>query len=177
MFVVFLHGPVASGKHTIGTHLSSLTGLPLFHNHLAVDAALSLFPFGSESFKKMRAVIWLTAFREAARSGRSFIFTFNPESTVDVTLIDQLNEEVVSIGGTIAFVELRCSREVTRERLTNESRFRFNKLTDPDLYDRLEQAGGFDFPPLPSPLLSLDTDALSPELAAAAIVEALSKLE
>lgn len=50
MQVIFLHGPAASGKHTIGSALSRLTGLPRFHNHLAVDADLSLFPFGDPSF-------------------------------------------------------------------------------------------------------------------------------
>ena len=65
--VVFIHGPAASGKHTIGLQLSRLTGLPLFHNHLAVDAALSLFRFGTQGFKNVRSAVWRTAFQEAAR--------------------------------------------------------------------------------------------------------------
>jgi len=57
MKVIFIHGPAASGKHTIGSRLAALTGLPLFHNHLAVDAAKSLFEFGSPGFNVMRATI------------------------------------------------------------------------------------------------------------------------
>jgi len=79
MEVIFIHGPAASGKHTIASQLSRLTGLPLFHNHLAVDAALSLFEFGTPGFKNMRSAIWRTAFQEAARANRSFIFTFHPK--------------------------------------------------------------------------------------------------
>ncbi|HEX2061110.1 MAG TPA: shikimate kinase, partial [Thermoanaerobaculia bacterium] len=90
MHVIFLHGPPASGKYTIGVRLSELTRLPLFHNHLAVDAATSLFPFGTPSFNRLRAAIWQAAFDEAARSRQSFIFTFNPESTVDPGLIPRL---------------------------------------------------------------------------------------
>ena len=174
MFVAFLHGPVASGKQTIGARLSSLTGLPLFHNHIAVDAALSLFPFGTDSFKRMRAVIWLTAFTEAAKSGQSFIFTFCPESTVDAALIDQLTQAVIAYGGKTAFIELRCSREEILKRLGSEGRSRFHKITDADLFDRITQMGGFNFPPLPSPLLSLDTDALDPDSAAASNATALA---
>lgn len=177
MFIAFIHGPIASGKHTIGTHLSAMTGLPLFHNHIAVDAALSLFPFGTDAFKKMRAAIWLTAFAEAAKSGRSFIFTFSPESTVDATLIDQLANAVASHGGKIAFIELRCSREAILKRLGSASRSRFNKLTDPDLFVQIDRDGGFDFPPMPSPLLSIDSEAASPESAAASIAAALSTFE
>ena len=66
MHVVFIHGPAASGKHTVGSRLSEITGLPLFHNHLAVDAAKSLFGFGTSLFNNVRAAIWRTAFEEAA---------------------------------------------------------------------------------------------------------------
>jgi shikimate kinase len=54
MKLVFLHGPAASGKLTIGRELAALTGLPLFHNHLVVDAVASVFPFGSQRFVKLR---------------------------------------------------------------------------------------------------------------------------
>ena len=63
MQVIFIHGPAASGKHTIGAELSRLTGLPLFHNHLAVDTALSLFAFGTPEFKNVRASIRVCANR------------------------------------------------------------------------------------------------------------------
>jgi len=34
MNLVFLYGPPAAGKYTIGRELASLTGLALFHNIL-----------------------------------------------------------------------------------------------------------------------------------------------
>jgi hypothetical protein len=176
MYVVFLHGPLAAGKHTIGAHLSGITGLPLFHNHLAVDAALTLFPFGSDSFKKMRAAIWLTAFSEAAESGQSFIFTFSPESTVEPSLIEQMTQAVVVRGGKVVFIELSCSREAILERLGSESRAKFKKLTNPDLFEQIEGQGGFAFPPLPKSILSINTEHVSPQVAAQSIAQALSEL-
>jgi len=32
MIVIFLHGPPASGKYTVGKALGALLGVPLFHN-------------------------------------------------------------------------------------------------------------------------------------------------
>ena len=174
--VVFIHGPVASGKHTIGSLLSSRTGLPLFHNHLCVDLARTLFEFGSEGFRQLRAEVWRASFAAAAGTGTSFIFTFNPEATVDRKLIDELVQIVESSGGEICFIELRASRETVLQRLDNASRAKFGKLMDRELYRQIESSGGFEFPPLPSPAVVVDTDKLSAEEAAAAIEQALGRV-
>lgn len=174
MHVVFLHGPAASGKHTIGRLLSALTGLPLFHNHLAVDAAKALFDFGTAPFNRLRAVVWTNAFEEAAAAGRSFIFTFHPEASVEPALIERMVRSVELSGGRVFFVELRCLRATILERLGNPSRARFGKLTDPDFYQALEQQGAFEFPPLPPPLVTIDTEELGPEAAAERIAAAIS---
>lgn len=173
MFVVFIHGPAASGKHTIGALLAARTGLPLFHNHLTVDLATSLFPFGSPGFVKLRAEIWRAAFTESARAARSFIFTFHPEATVDPQLIGELCAIVANCGGRVHFVELGCPRRAILERLGNESRARFGKLTDRGLYEEIERSGAFEFPPLPEALLRIDTGQMTAELAADRIAEAL----
>ncbi len=173
MQVAFLHGPAASGKHTVGKALSRLTGLPLFHNHFAVDAALSLFPFGDPSFLRLRAGIWQTAFEEAARRGQGFIFTFQPEATVDPGLIPALCRPVEAAGGQVHFVRLTCPREAIMDRLGSPDRKAFGKLTDPALYEQLERQGAFAFPDLPTPRLILDTGELSPEAAAQRIASTL----
>ncbi len=174
MHVVFIHGPPAVGKHTIGAILSERTGLPLFHNHLAVDAALSIFQFGSPQFNAMRAGIWLTAFREAALAGRSFIFTFAPETSVEPCLIDELINSVSTAGGRVYFVELSCARSTILERLANTDRARFRKLTDPKVFESSERQGRYAFPPLPTPIIRLNTDEQSPAEAAENIAVALS---
>jgi tRNA uridine 5-carbamoylmethylation protein Kti12 len=53
MKLVFLHGAPAVGKLTVARELSALTGFRLFHNHLTVDLATSLFTFGSEPLEIM----------------------------------------------------------------------------------------------------------------------------
>jgi hypothetical protein len=176
MHVVFIHGPAASGKHTIGSRLSAITGLPLFHNHLAVDTAKSLFDFGSPSFNRVRAAVWLTAFAEAASINRSFIFTFQPEASVDPSLIDQLVQSVQAVGGIVRFVELKCSNELILQRLGNASRKNFGKLADTDLYKSIEQQGAFQFPPLPASIITINTGELSPDEAAERISSILPAL-
>lgn len=173
MFVVFLHGPPAAGKHTVGRALSERLGIPLFHNHLTVDLALALFPFGTPGFVALREQIWLSAFATAAREGRSFVFTFNPESTVGPGLVSRLEEAVTPAGGTVVFVALQASEGALEARLGDASRRRFGKLTDVDLYRQLRAAGAFEFPPLPPPLVVVDTEALAPEAAAEVITRAL----
>jgi len=177
MYVIFIHGPAASGKYTIGSHLSQMTDLPLFHNHLAVDAAKSLFAFGTSSFNKLRAAVWRAAFEEAAASEQSFIFTFHPEASVDPSVIEDLRQLVYRYGGRVHFIELVCSKDSILDRLGEASRSRFGKLTDTDLYCSIESQGGFDFPPLPTPLLVIDTDELAPVAAAERIARAVRAAE
>jgi hypothetical protein len=173
MHVVFLYGPAASGKYTVGIELAALTGLPLFHNHYAVDAAKALFAFGTPGFNNLRATVWRAAFREAAAARRSFIFTFHPEASVEPSLLEELVGVVRLAGGRVFFVELTCSSNTVLRRLTEPSRRNFGKMIDPTLYQKLECEGAFAFPPLPEALLSIDTDRLTPDTAAREIFRAL----
>jgi hypothetical protein len=162
MDVIFLHGPVAVGKRTIGTLLSTLVGMPLFHNHLVVDAVKALFEFGSKPFIALREQMWLSAFDIAAEASRSFIFTFNPEASVAPDLIGRLHDVVASHGGRILFVELSCTETSVLARIDSPARAQYGKLVDPELYQQVQAAGGFEFPSLPEPIIVVDTDAHAP---------------
>lgn len=176
MFVVFIHGPAASGKHTVGTMLARRTGLPLFHNHLAVDLATALFDFGTPSCARLRAEVWRSAFRECANASRSFIFTFTPDATVDPSHVDELVGMIEAADGAVLFVELVCSRPTIMARLQNDSRKRFGKLTEPAMYESIASAGGFEFPDLPEPVVRIDTDSFAPEESAIEIENAIARM-
>ena len=85
MQLIFIYGPVASGKLTVGRELAARTNVALFHNHLVVDAVGAVFPFGTQTFSRLREQFWMTVFDEAAKQGRSLIFTFAPEPTLRET--------------------------------------------------------------------------------------------
>ncbi len=173
MKVIFLHGLCGVGKFTIGNKLSKLLKIPLFHNHLTVDMATSLFEFGTEGFKELRATVWLKAFNLAAKENNSFIFTFCPEETVDPELIPKLVADVEDIGGEILFVELKAELETLYSRCESEDRKKFGKLVDANFYRELKEKGYFDFPPMPSCFLEIDTEIHSTEESANIIFDSL----
>ena len=176
MHCIFIHGPVASGKLTVALALQSLSGTPLHHNHLAVDAALSVFPFGSEGFVRLREQIWLSVFREASTANQPFIFTFAPEASVRRSLIDSLVQIVEAVNGQVFFVELTCSESEIERRIEAADRAKHLKLNSLALYRELRDSGSFSFPPLPSPILSVATDELRPQYAAIAIHESVNRM-
>ena len=53
MKLIFIWGGAASGKLTVARELAQITGLPLFHNHLVVDALLERLPFGDPEFVRL----------------------------------------------------------------------------------------------------------------------------
>jgi len=46
MNLVFLHGPPAAGKLTVGREFARVTNSKLFDNHISIDFAKNIFEFG-----------------------------------------------------------------------------------------------------------------------------------
>ncbi len=174
MKIVFLYGPAAAGKLTVGRELAKLTKLPLFHNHLVVDAVGSVFPFGSEPFIRLRESFWLQTFTEAAKSGRSLIFTFAPEATVDSGFPERVHEAIMPFGGAVVFVALTVSRAEQERRIGSASRSEFGKLTSLDLLRELRDSFDASLSAMPTPELSIDTELWDPAESAARIAAYLS---
>jgi hypothetical protein len=173
MQLIFLHGPGAVGKLTVGQALSARTGLPLFHNHLVVDAALSVFPFGSPPFVSLRHAWWLQMFETAAAAGRSLIFTFAPEASVPESFPAEAVAAVERQGGRVRFVALVCDEALREGRIEAPSRARWGKLNSLALARELRAKQAESFPPLPGEL-TVDTGVLDPETAAALIADSLA---
>ena len=106
-------------------------------------------------------------------SGR--LVTFNPDLSVDPALVEELCETVRAAGGDVHFVALTCDAETVRARLVSEDRGRFGKLRDVAVLEAAEASGEFEYPPLPEALITLDTKHMEPDVAAAAIAEALRR--
>ena len=165
MWLLFLHGPPGAGKLTVARELETLTGFRLFHNHLAVDLLESVFEFGSPPFVDLREQIWLSIFRQAARTGVSLIFTFAPERTVRPEFPEAAESTVRSEGGRALFVSLRCAESELERRLSEPSRAAFGKLRSVERYRALRNSGAFEFLSLRADI-ELDTGTLSPSEAA-----------
>lgn len=174
MEILFVYGPAAAGKLTIGRALAGLTGLPLFHNHLVVDAVGAVFPFGSKPFVRLRESFWLQTFTEAARSGRSLIFTFAPEATVDAGFPDRVRAAIEPFGGSVVFIALTVSPEEQERRIANASRAAFGKLTSVDLLRQLRDSFDASMRAMPAADVSIDTEAHAPAAAAERIAAYLA---
>ncbi|MGD9981487.1 MAG: shikimate kinase [Hyphomonadaceae bacterium] len=174
MKLIFLFGPVASGKLTIARHLARITGLSLFHNHLVVDAVGAVFPFGSESFVTLRERFWLETFAYAARANRSLIFTFAPESTVPPDFPQRVRSSVESADGEVCFVQLKVSDHEQERRIIDVGRASHGKLMSLDSLRELRPMFNACLAAMPAPLITVDTDATPAEEAALKIAEALA---
>lgn len=173
MILVFLHGPAACGKLTVAREIAARTGLPVFHNHLAVDAAAAVFPFGSDAFVRLRERYWLSMFEEAAAAGRSLIFTFAPEPSVAPDFPDRVRALIERHGGRVAFVRLTVDAAEQDARIDAASRRAFGKLRSIDLLRQLRPAFTACEATMPHGLIEIDTTSMPPEAAARAIIDGL----
>ena len=161
--IIFLYGRPGVGKLTVGEHLTAETGYSLLHNHSVVDLTTSLFPFGTPAFVALREVLWHTCVEAALKSKMGgVIMTFAPEATVTDNFIPSLQKRVAAGGGTIHFIELHCTNAELEKRIKSESREQFGKLRDVYKFRKLDDAGTFDKPKMPTPELVVDTTSQNP---------------
>ncbi len=172
--VIFLFGRPGVGKLTVGELLSVETGYRLFHNHAVVDLVTSLFSFGSPPFVALREKLWLDTVDACITARQAgVIMTFAPESTVTEEFIPTLHKRVTARGGSVRFIELRCSEDELETRLKADSRERFGKLRDVYQFRKLDKAGAFNRPKMPPAELVLDTTNSDPLESARAIAKHL----
>jgi len=175
--LVYIYGPPASGKLTVAERLSELTGFPLFHNHLTVNAVRPIFPFGSPPFTEAVHKMRHAVFEAAASAGISLIFTNNsawsqpdPRGRFEAAAANA-RRIMESHGGRTVFVRLTAPPSALEERVANDSRRAHDKLLD---VDRLrELLADFDPSPLHLDDLTIDTGQTDPEQSARVIMAAL----
>ena len=152
----------------MGRALHGRVGYPVFHNHLVVDLLTTVFPFGSEPFVRLREQFWTAVFADAARAGRSLIFTFAPEATVPAGFPGRVARLVEAAGGRVCFVRLSVGEAEQERRLGAASRSEFHKLTSVELLRRgRDDRRAVEQPPAD---LEIDTERTDPADAAAAVV-------
>ncbi len=172
MKLVFIWGGPASGKLTVARELARLTGLPLFHNHLVVDALLERLEFGSSEFVRLREAMWMAGFETAAAAGQSLIFTFQPEPTIEAGFAERVVAMIEAAGGEVKFARLVISREEQEKRIANDSRQEFRKLVSLDLLRELSEGFASSEQDMPAAQLVVDSEVDDPETAARRIASA-----
>lgn len=170
---MILHGPPAVGKLTVARELSKITGLPVFHNHLVVDAVAALFPFGEPQFVNLRERWWIDAFGAALKEDRSLIFTFQPEPSVAPEFIERVTALIESGEGSVDLVSLTASPSAIDERITAHSLIEFGKMRSVELLRELRPAFEACEAAMPQSAVEIDTEKKQPAEAAREIAAAL----
>jgi broad-specificity NMP kinase len=172
MNLIVLHGAPGVGKLTVGRGLQALTGYRLFHNHLAFELGLALFPPQSMAFRELRERVWLDALGTAAKERVDVIFTLVFEPTLLASFYERLVSVVETNSGTVHAFELQCSPEENARRVVQPDRLAFSKETNPQFRLSAREAGAYDPPDIPGNIV-IDTTSLTADETAQRIFEAL----
>ena len=179
--LVFILGPPAVGKMTVGRELSALTGFPLFHNHLSIEAVLPVFDFGTAEFNRLVMGFrehMLTEVADSDLPGLIFTFVWAFDVPADRDYVEKLSAIFGSRGGRVIFAELgadqstRLARNETEDRLAAKSskqdvELSRKRLLEADKKYRLNSGGDF---PLEDHLF-IDNSHLDPHNTAIRIAE------
>jgi aminoglycoside N3'-acetyltransferase len=126
--MVFIVGPPAVGKMTVGTELARRTGLRLFHNHHTIDLVLRFFPFGSPPYSRLVREFRRRIVEEVAASdlpGLVFTFVWAFDQASDAAFVNELAQPFRDRGGRVCFVELEATQ--AERLLRNETAFRLSE--------------------------------------------------
>ena len=165
----------------VGRELSSITGLPLFHNHLSIDAVLPVFPFGSAAFNRLVTGLREGMIAEVADSelpGVIFTYVWAFDQPGDQVYVERLRDIFESRGGRVIYPELWADLETRLGRNESASRLAAKPvkrdlavsrkhLLQVNEKHQLSSDGGFPF----SPHLLVDNSELTQTEAAELIVK------
>lgn len=167
MKLIFLYGPPAVGKLTVGKALAKLTGYKLFHSQLTVDLLESLFDWGEGPFFEFLHRYRLELIEAAAKHKvKGMIYTFVYWRTHDEAFIREVVRRVERHRGKVCFVQLTCSIPTLLRRVRHTSRRQFRKIrTAKKLRTMIQQKDMFSSVPYRDNIV-INTDALSPRNAA-----------
>lgn len=185
MHLIFIFGPPAVGKMTVGHELAVLTGYKLFHNHLSIEPLLPIFDRRSESFARISGEIRHCVIEEAVTAdltGLIFTYVWALDDPGEKAHVDGLLAPVINSGARLDFVELfadqetRLAREGTEFRTSQKPSKRdvgasqaFLRRAD-DAY-QLNTRHATDFP-YPDRLLRIDNSELAADVVARQVGEA-----
>jgi hypothetical protein len=127
--LVLLHGPPASGKLTIAKELSALSGARVFHNHLTLDVAKSMFDFGEAEFWDLVHDLRMLSFQSYFKNGSDpLVTTWCYEQPEDYELFLQIKSIAANNNGRVLPVFLNCDIVNLEDRVTNDHRHEMDKL-------------------------------------------------
>ena len=123
--LLFVVGPPAVGKMSVGQAITERTGLRLFHNHIAIELALRYFDYGTPAFRRVDSAIRRLVIEEVAASDLpglvfTYVWAFNlPE---DQVVVEEYAKPFRDRGARVLFVELEATQAERLKRAAGVSR-------------------------------------------------------
>ena len=170
MKLIIIYGSEAVGKLTIAKEVVRKTGYKLFHNHVSVDVARSLFDFGEDGWDEL---IWGVRDLVFDCAGKwdvpGMIFTWAYSHPDFQPYLDRIRSVINKHDGEIHFVYVWCSEEELKKRVVQEGRQAVGKITTVEALERQRERKNHQAIP-GSASLEIDNTHLSPEEAADRII-------
>jgi hypothetical protein len=156
--LLFVVGPSAVGKMSVGQAITERTGLRLFYNHLSIELALRYFDYGTPAFRRIDGEIRRRILEEVAVSdlpGLVFTFVWAFDLPADQAVVDEYAMPFRARGARVLFVELeapqteRLKRNECVSRLAAKPSMRDlkasrSRLLEIDARYQLNSGGRFD---------------------------------
>ena len=156
--LLFVVGPPAVGKMSVGQAITERTGLRLFHNHISIELALRYFGYGTPAFHRIDSAIRRLILEEVAASDLpglvfTYVWAFNlPE---DQVVVEEYAKPFRDRGARVLFVELEATQAERLKRAAGVSRLAekpsrrdleasWRDLLDDDGRYQLNSGGKFD---------------------------------
>jgi shikimate kinase len=133
MKLIFLYGPPASGKLTIGKILHDKIGYKLFHNHMLVNVLKEIFGYNNPSRRKLIREFRLKIVEEAVQNNINLIFTIGTAGENLFAHYDEIVEIVKKNGGEVCFVHLFADKETLLYRVNDMTREELGKNFSADV--------------------------------------------
>jgi hypothetical protein len=170
MKLLYIHGPPASGKHTVAEAVVHLIGGRVFDNHAAVDFARTVLDFDGPGFWELVHAARLVALEKAAQHGAGLIVQTSCYSHPDdLPLVVDFERVLARHAGHLLPVFLSCSRETLERRVGSADRVARRKVASKDGLSRC--LARWNLVPVPrANCLAVDTDTASASEAARIII-------
>ncbi|GAA1935815.1 hypothetical protein [Kitasatospora viridis] len=123
--LLFVIGPAAVGKMTVGGAIAERTGFKLFHNHMTIEPLARLFGHGSPQFQRLNHGFREQILAEAAGSdlpGLVFTLVWAFDDPEDAALVERYTAPFRERGARILFLELTADQAVRLVRNAGETR-------------------------------------------------------
>lgn len=122
MKLVVIIGDAAVGKMTVGQELMKITGLRLFHNHMAIEFVIDVFGYYDPNIiVKLREVIF-ESYAQSQNNGLIFTYMWAFDHQSDWDYVTKVSDIFKLQGAELYYVELVAPLDVRLERNVSENR-------------------------------------------------------